>query len=197
MSEFKVPKGWKLVPEEPTPAMIEAGNKAAHAGGSDLYQLKREVMNAYGAILAAAPAAPVVQAEQEPVAFTAQAAPDGLYAVLFRDNWDGQGDRYHLLARKRNGVWFADESGRDLFEYEGDEILRIWPLDANSPPANPDAALVEALERARQFIRNGIELGFIRMPDADTDDPAHETLPKIEAALSTYRAALAGKGGAQ
>lgn len=67
---------------------------------------------------------------------------------------------------------------------------------AAAQPAHPDASvLVEALEHARQFIRNGIDLGFIRMPDADTDDPAHKTLPKIDAALSTYRAALAGKGG--
>jgi len=50
--------GWKLVPLEPTPEMIEAGNAAAHAGGCDLWQLKREVMNAWPAMLAAAPAAP-------------------------------------------------------------------------------------------------------------------------------------------
>lgn len=42
--------------------------------------------------------------------------------------------------------------------------------------------LVEALARAEQFIANGIELGYIRMPDADTPDTAHET-PKILRAL--------------
>lgn len=56
------------------------------------------------------------------------------------------------------------------------------------------AALVEALEHARMFIRNGVELGFIRMPDADTPDPAHDTLPKIDAALAAYRATQV-KGG--
>lgn len=35
-----------------------------------------------------------------------------------------------------------------------------------------------ALQRAAEFIRNGRELGYIRMPDADTPDSAHET-PKI------------------
>lgn len=45
--------------------------------------------------------------------------------------------------------------------------------------------LREALEHARLFIRNGIDLGCIRMPDADTPDPAHHTLPMIDAALST------------
>jgi hypothetical protein len=41
----------------------------------------------------------------------------------------------------------------------------------------------EALEAARMFIRNGIDLEFIRMPDPDTPDPAHNTLPLIEKAL--------------
>jgi len=42
-----------------------------------------------------------------------------------------------------------------------------------------------ALRAAAQFIANGVELGFIRMPDASTPDPAHDTLPLICAALST------------
>ncbi|MFK4075163.1 hypothetical protein ACI2KX_15765 [Ectopseudomonas khazarica] len=54
------------------------------------------------------------------------------------------------------------------------------------------AELQEALEHARLFIRNGIELGFIRMPDADTPDPAHDTLPKIEKALATCSQAQQG-----
>ena len=41
-----------------------------------------------------------------------------------------------------------------------------------------------ALKDARQFIINGIELGFIRMPDPETPDPAHGTLGKIDAALA-------------
>lgn len=45
-------------------------------------------------------------------------------------------------------------------------------------------AVREALEGARQFITNGVELGFIRMPDPSTPDPAHGTLDKIEAALA-------------
>jgi hypothetical protein len=43
--------------------------------------------------------------------------------------------------------------------------------------------LREALEAARMFIVNGVELGYIRMPDKDTPDPAHDTLPMIEQAL--------------
>lgn len=48
---------------------------------------------------------------------------------------------------------------------------------------NSHEALVEALKRAEQFIANGVALGFIRMPDAGTPDPAHDTLPAIRAAL--------------
>lgn len=44
--------------------------------------------------------------------------------------------------------------------------------------------LREALKHARQFIVNGIDLGVIRMPDADTPDAAHDMLPMIDAALS-------------
>ena len=47
----------------------------------------------------------------------------------------------------------------------------------------------EALKAAQRFIRNGIEMGYIRMPDADTPDPAHKTLPMIEAALAALDSA--------
>lgn len=57
----------------------------------------------------------------------------------------------------------------------------------------PDVrGLVEALEHARLFIRNGVELGYVKMPDADTPDPAHDTLPKIETALAAHRQAQQG-----
>ena len=46
------------------------------------------------------------------------------------------------------------------------------------------ADLDRALKDAEQFISNGIEYGFIRMPDDDTPDSAHKTLPRIRAALS-------------
>lgn len=41
----------------------------------------------------------------------------------------------------------------------------------------------EALAKAEQFIVNGIELGFISMPEYQ-DNPAHETLPAIRRARS-------------
>jgi hypothetical protein len=56
------------------------------------------------------------------------------------------------------------------------------------PPIQNEAAdrieaLVTALKRADQFVTNGIELGYIRMPDADVPDSAHETPGIIRAAL--------------
>ena len=46
-----------------------------------------------------------------------------------------------------------------------------------------------ALKVARQFIVNGIELGFISMPDPETPDPAHDTLPMIERAIAEIESA--------
>jgi hypothetical protein len=47
----------------------------------------------------------------------------------------------------------------------------------------------EALTAARQFIRNGVEFGYIRMPDPETPDSAHETLPLVDRALNALAAA--------
>jgi hypothetical protein len=43
--------------------------------------------------------------------------------------------------------------------------------------------LVEACQLALQFIRNGVEYGYIRMPDKDTPDPAHHMDDILHAAL--------------
>lgn len=54
----------------------------------------------------------------------------------------------------------------------------------NTPSADLVGRAIDALKAAEQFITNGVDYGYIQMPDADTPDPAHDTLPKIEAALS-------------
>ena len=41
-----------------------------------------------------------------------------------------------------------------------------------------------ALKSAEQFIENGVEYGYITMPDPETPDKAHKMLPEIKAALS-------------
>lgn len=57
-------------------------------------------------------------------------------------------------------------------------------------------AVAAALESARVFIRNGVALGYIRMPDADCPDPAHGTLPLIERAMSILSRTYAADGEA-
>lgn len=87
--------------------------------------------------------APDVQGEPES---------SGLYAVYLRDNWDGEGDTYWILARKQdNGVWVSEDSGKELIEHEGDALLKVVPLVAapqlaEQQPAPDVSALVGALE---------------------------------------------------
>ena len=53
-----------------------------------------------------------------------------------------------------------------------------------------DSIALDALKVARQFIANGIEMGFISMPEPETPDPAHDTLPMIDRAIKELRALL-------
>lgn len=50
----------------------------------------------------------------------------------------------------------------------------------SAAPPSPRSEMREALEAARQFIVNGVELGYIHIPK---NDPAEHTLGKINAAL--------------
>ncbi|MDB5552803.1 MAG: hypothetical protein JWL86_2787 [Rhizobium sp.] len=63
--------------------------------------------------------------------------------------------------------------------------LRLAPQIVKA--CNAHEALVLALLHAEQFIVNGTEYGFIRMPNVP--DPALDTLPKIRAALALARSA--------
>lgn len=57
MSDYKPQAGWKLVPVEPTPEMIEQGSSTINdSGGSARWSETRE---AWAAMLAAAPTPPV------------------------------------------------------------------------------------------------------------------------------------------
>lgn len=47
-----------------------------------------------------------------------------------------------------------------------------------------EAVMREALHTANQFMSNGIELGYIRMPDKDCPDSAHETPRLVQNAIS-------------
>ncbi|WP_244254444.1 hypothetical protein [Burkholderia vietnamiensis] len=53
----------------------------------------------------------------------------------------------------------------------------------------PSPIVLHALRAAKQFIANGVELGYIRMPDSDCPDPAHEVPNLIDAAISSLSTA--------
>ena len=52
-----------------------------------------------------------------------------------------------------------------------------------------DSIALDALAAARQFIANGIEIGFISMPEPETPDSAHDTLPMIDRAIAELKVA--------
>lgn len=79
------------------------------------------------------------------------------------------------------------------------EIRRLYthPAEASAPGLSDEDTLsvAAALESARVFIKNGVALGYIRMPDADCPDPAHGTLPLIERAMRILTRASAATVG--
>ncbi|MQA53696.1 hypothetical protein [Pseudomonas piscis] len=90
--------------------------------------------------------------------------------------------------------WF-DEAQRLERENEGlrSEVKRLdlmisqsdYNYDMDRAQFKRQLAERDALLRlAREFIVNGVDLGYITMPDPETPDPAHDLLPKINAALS-------------
>lgn len=58
-----------------------------------------------------------------------QALKPGKYAILFRNNWDGEGDTYDALVILDDELVWRDENGKELLEYEGDAVLKAWPMD--------------------------------------------------------------------
>lgn len=67
-------------------------------------------------------------------------------------------------------------------EWTMDEFIR-----KSTKLESTNKQLLEALEAAKQFITNVIELGYIRMPDQDTPDSAHKTLPLIDAVIAAAK----------
>ena len=60
------------------------------------------------------------------------------------------------------------------------EVLCICYTDKKSDAVR---SMIEALLDAREFIENGIEFGYIRMPDKEINDPASKTPDVINKAL--------------
>ena len=125
----------------------------------------------------------------------------GKYAILFRNNWDGEGDTYETFAiLDAEGIW-RDEDGDELLEYQGDEVLSAWLMDDGSNVL----ALLDELEAKDQRIAEhdrkcdeqyllGMRAGwnFGTLEDADGFDAAYASRSKL---IKAERAA-AGKGEA-
>ena len=99
----------------------------------------------------------------------------GRYAILYRDNWDGEGDTCHLLATLNDsGFWYAEESGNELLQFPGDAILKVWPLDDGSGVL----ALLDALDardKSNAFLKERLEQMANFNPDWDLLEAAMES----------------------
>lgn len=77
------------------------------------------------------------------------------------------------------------------WDYQGVEgfgctVQPLYPF----PPAELLRQLHEALSQANSFIRNGVALGYIRMPEPEIPDPAHRVPGAVEQALKDLDAYL-------
>lgn len=83
--------------------------------------------------------------------------------------------------RGTHSVWSVEKA---ICIMAGPKTRECEERDANARLIEAAPDLLEACNAAQWFIRNGIELGFIRMPDADCQDPAHMTPGLIDAAIA-------------
>ena len=132
-------------------------------------------------------AAPIAQTEQQPVE---------QWQVRYLPGQKVE-ERWWQDSTAERAAWCAEANAEQLAKGLPDvwEIRKFYAAPiAQAAPQPEQSGLVEALEHARTFIRNGVDLGFVTMPDPETPDPAHDTLPMIERALAGYRAALSAQG---
>jgi hypothetical protein len=189
-----VPDGFVLVPKEPTPEMLQAGTYAG------TLQMNASPRVTYRAMLAAAPVAESLTAAQgsaEPVAYIIRhvSRPHGTGMVIPAS----QVGSYQRATLTRQPLYTAPQPDRvaeflpmtdeDVVSFHsalpGCAIVREQEYERLRKDAD---GLADALRRAQCFIRNGVALGYIRMPDADCPDTAHETLPAIDVALAEHDA---------
>ena len=77
-----------------------------------------------------------------------------------------------------------DADGRRIAACAMDFPMSAKTHDANAHLIAAAPELLAALEEAKQFIQNGIEYGYINIPEKQDHDSATETPGKIEAAIS-------------
>mgnify|MGYP001038243846 CR=1 FL=1 len=81
-----------------------------------------------------------------------------------------------------------EEADKLMEEYEHHKIDQLRERVKELEASNKE--LLEALEAVQRFIHNGIQYGYINMPDKDCGDSALETPAKIEAAIQKARVQL-------
>lgn len=97
-------------------------------------------------------------------------------------------DNGQKVALKRLPEEYAyDFTTADETYYKEFRIAKWMPFPESEFFSPTAMVLLEALEKAKQFIENGIEFGYIKMPDSETPDSAHKTLPIINAAIAAAR----------
>lgn len=195
-------------------AIHRYGNARAMAEHNIAY--RDEVRKTAGALVALFDAAP--QASAAPVAFSKDgvlfwygdhAARRGFNGDLYLAPQASEAVRWVVTDDMRAAVRFAPSSAHwseRLKEFFGPDAreginalekqLREARADLDCQQRASEAVRVQALaalESAQRFIRNGVEFGYVRMPDADTPDPAHQTPGLIDAAIR----ALSAQPGAQ
>lgn len=95
----------------------------------------------------------------------------------------------------RHGTYRLGDDGTPILtpangQHVADVMYHDTPPDVARATTQLIAAATElyaACVAAEEFITNGVEFGYIRMPDPDTTDSALQTLPLIEAALASAR----------
>lgn len=113
-----------------------------------------------------------------------QALKPGTYAILFRDNWDGERDVYETLATLGDDlIWYHHENGKALIECEGDEVLKAWPLDDGGNVL----ALLDELEAAENLAKQQGNIAVALLDEVTTlrrnaDDKAPELRSQLEEA---------------
>ncbi|WP_405126733.1 hypothetical protein [Ralstonia pseudosolanacearum] len=132
---------------------------------------------------------------------------DGPHALFGRAAQPGASDANpveSIDAEMRRAIACPDGRAVDVLIEALDCTLRdhgftVAPADGQVHAAEvAQVGLVgDALNAARRFIRNGVELGYIKMPDAGLPDPAHNTLPLIERAIAVLSRAPAAKADAR
>lgn len=175
------------IPTELRPLLEVIARQPTHGPRTPAYLRATEELRA---LLSTAPAD---HSEQPSAAQVAADCAPGVYAILYRDNWDGQGDECHLIAEKtEDGKWLQNDNGYELLQYEGDAVLLIWSLTAapKAPEGREDA--IELLRECRGIVAREVDrwtrAAAVLPLNANVES---SLLARIDAALS---AAQAGGG---